>query len=91
MGKANPTRRGAILIEPYKQLRFGIMFLVINLIFSTLVFGVFGYFLWDVYGTVSLYFQLDGSESVITLSKLSKPAIIGLVLIVLFIGATLAM
>lgn len=91
MVKVKATRRGGILIEPYKQLRFGVMFLVINLIFSSLVFAVFGYFLWDIYGTLSVYFKLDEAQSVITLAKLGKPAGIGLALIAMFIGATLAM
>lgn len=91
MVKVKATRRGVILIEPYKQLRFGLMFLVINLVFSTLVFGVFGYYLWDIYESISVYFQLDNSQSVITLAKIGKPAIIGLVLIVFFIATTLFM
>ncbi|NRA46260.1 MAG: hypothetical protein HRU09_15010 [Oligoflexales bacterium] len=89
MVKLKATRRGVILIEPYKQLRFGLTFLIINLVFSILVFGVFGYYLWDIYESLSIYFQLDKSESFITLAKIGKPAIIGLVLIICFIATTL--
>ncbi|MCB9228801.1 MAG: hypothetical protein H6618_04240 [Deltaproteobacteria bacterium] len=85
------TRRGAILIEPYKQLRFGIMFLFINLIFSSLLLGVFLYFLWDIYEALSVYFRLDASQTVITMTKLMQPAAVALLLVILFIGATLAM
>ena len=91
MVKVKATRRGVILIEPYKQLRFGLMFLVINLVFSLLVFSVFGYYLWDIYESISVYFQLDKNQSFITLSKIGKPAIIGIVLIVFFIATTLFM
>lgn len=90
MLKNNVSRRGGVLIEPYKQLRFGVMFLVINLIFSLLVFAVFGYYLWEIYETLSVYFKLDESQSIITLAKLGQPAMIGVVLIILFIGVTLA-
>ena len=91
MVKADSARRGAILIEPYKQLRFGVVFLVINLVFSLLLFAVFGYFLWDVYEALSVYFQLDESQSVIAMAKITRPALIGLILIGLFIGTTLFM
>ncbi|MFK7825382.1 MAG: hypothetical protein AB8G05_14605 [Oligoflexales bacterium] len=91
MVKVKATRRGVILIEPYKQLRFGLMFLVINLVFSTLLFGIFGYYLWDIYESLSFYFQLDKNQSVMTLAKIGRPAIIGLILIIFFIATTLFM
>jgi ABC-type multidrug transport system fused ATPase/permease subunit len=83
------SRRGALLIEPYKQLKFGIMFLMLNIVFAVLVLTVFGYYLWDIYQALIRYFQLDEMQSLVTLEKLQAPFIAGLLLLVLFILATL--
>lgn len=85
------TRREGILIEPYKQLRFGIMFLALNLVFASILFLIFGYYLWDIYRTIAVYFNLNDQQSMVTLGKLAYPASVGLVIIALFIIATLAM
>ena len=85
------TRRDSILIEPYKQLRFGVMFLCTNLVFSSIVMILFGYYLWDVYSAVSIYFQLDEQQSRVTLGKLAEPAWIGCGVLFLFILTTLIM
>lgn len=83
------SRRGHFLIEPYKQLRFGVMFLFINLVFSILFLMIFGYVLWDIYEVLSTYFKLDQNQSLVTMSKLIKPGIFGLILIIFFIMITL--
>ncbi len=83
------SRRGALLIEPYKQLKFGIMFLLLNVVFAILVLAVFGYYLWDIYQALIRYFQLDEMQSLVALDKLQAPFIAGLVLLGLFILATL--
>lgn len=85
------TRREGILVEPYKQLRFGITFLIINLFFSFLLLAIFGYFIWDIYATISIYFQLDGAQNLMTLGKLIKPVLLGSVLVGFFIATTLVM
>ena len=79
------SRRGALLIEPYKQLKFGIMFLLLNLLFAILVLTVFGYYLWDIYQALIRYFQLDEMQSLVTLEKLQAPFLAGVVLLMLFI------
>lgn len=86
---AQASRREGFLIEPYKQLRFGITFLIINLIFSSLILLVFGYFIADIYQAQAIYFQLNETQSSEILSKLNKPVIIGAGLVVLFILTTL--
>lgn len=85
------NRRTQLLIEPYKQLRFGISFLLVNLVFSTLMILVFGYYLWDVFGAITEYFKLDPNESMVTAKKFMVPAIAGLSLYILFIISTLYM
>ena len=88
---AGSSRRGRILIKPYKQLRFGIAFLILNFIFSVIILSVFAYFLWDIYQAVVFYFQLSAQESQVTLEKFMIPALIALGLVLLFIFLTLHM
>jgi len=84
-------RRGvkSWLVEPYRQVKLGLMFLVVNLIFSALIFSVFGYLIWDIYNAVSTYFALSGAQSALALSKFAVPAAVGAALILLFIVTTL--
>lgn len=83
------AKRSQILIEPYKQLRFGLIFLLINLIFSLSIILVFGYFLWDMYQAISIYFKLDADQSMVTAEKFAVPLGFGMGLITLFIFTTL--
>jgi signal transduction histidine kinase len=83
------NRRTQLLIEPYKQLRFGLTFIVVNFLFSTLMILVFGYYLWDVFGAISEYFKLDQQQEMVAASKFMLPVGIGLALFALFIFSTL--
>ena len=85
----NASRRGSILIEPYKQLRFGLTFLLVNFLFATVFLGVFGYYLWEVYQAMSVYFRLDEAQAFVTFEKIRQPALLGLGITVLFIATTL--
>lgn len=89
MGKSR--RRGFVswFVEPYKQVRLGLMFLLVNLVFSVLIIGVFGYYVIDMYSAVSTYFKLSGSESQMTLHKFAVPVITGSALILLFVITTI--
>ena len=78
-----------MLIEPYKQLRFGLMFVFVNVVFATLMVAVFGYYLWDVFGAITEYFKLDPNQQMVTASKFMVPFSVGLVLFALFIFFTL--
>jgi signal transduction histidine kinase len=78
-----------VLIEPYKQLRFGLIFLTINLIFSSMILAVIGYFIWDVYTALSVYFQLNEGQQIVTLAKFGAPAAACVTLVILFILTTL--
>lgn len=84
-------RRGAKswFVEPYRQVKLGLIVIVVNFIFAALIFGVFGYYMWDVYATVAGYFQLSQAESSDALGKFAMPAMIGGALILLFIVTTL--
>jgi hypothetical protein len=88
---AKSRRRGfqSWFVEPYKQVRLGLMFLLVNFCFSILIIGVFGYYVYDIYDAVVTYFKLSGSESAMTLQKFAVPIAIGGALILLFIVTTI--
>ncbi len=83
------NRRTLYLIEPYKQLRFGIMFIATNIIFAVLLVFVFSFYLWDIFEAVNEYFKLSHSEELVTASKFVQPLGLSLGLVVLFILSTL--
>lgn len=87
----NKGRRGGVksmLVEPYIQVKLGLMFIVVNLIFSVLIFGVVAWYVWDVFGALTTYFQLTGQESSIAMSKLQIPLIIISILVFGFVATT---
>lgn len=84
-------RRGGVksmLVEPYIQVKLGLMFIVVNLIFSVLIFGVVVWYVSDVFGALTTYFQLTGQESNIAQTKLQMPLIVITVLVLLFVATT---
>jgi signal transduction histidine kinase len=89
--KVAGRRRGfkSWFVEPYRQVKLGLMFVLINIGFSILIFGVFGYFLWDVYLSVSNYFALTSEQNQQTLVKFGAPALAGAGLILLFMITTI--
>ncbi len=88
---AQGRRRGfaSWFVEPYKQVRLGLIFLLVNSAFAVLILSVFGYYVWDMYMSVATYFKLSGGEASGMLSKFAFPLAIGLALIVLFVATTI--
>ncbi len=88
---AQGRRRGfaSWFVEPYKQVRLGLIFLLVNSAFAILLLSVFGYYVWDMYMSVATYFQLAGGESATILSKFTVPLAVGGGLILLFVIATI--
>lgn len=88
---AKGRRRGfqSWFVEPYKQVRLGLMFLLVNFCFSVLIIGVFGYYVFDMYDAVSTYFKLSGDENAVAMQKFGVPMAIGSGLIVLFVLTTI--
>lgn len=84
-------RRGAIswFVEPYLQVKLGLMFLVVNFLFAGMIGFIFWFYLWDVYNAVSVYFNLTGGQSNEILQKMSQPLFIGSGLIFAFIVTTI--
>lgn len=87
----NPGRRfgvGALLVEPYLQVKLGLFILLLNLFFAAVIGGVFLFYVMDVYSALSVYFKLDEAESLLTWSKFSWPLIVGGSLVFLFVLLT---
>lgn len=84
-------RRGFVswFVEPYKQVRLGLIFLLLNLCFSAAIFGVFGYYILDIYDTVASYFHLTGGDQEIAFAKFRTPLLMGALLIGLFVVTTI--
>lgn len=85
-------RRGGIrswFVEPYRQVRLGLMFLVVNFVFAAAIVAVFGYYVWEMYAAVQSYFKLTGAESSAALQKFVLPIVAGSTLIGLFVITTI--
>jgi len=79
---------GSMLVEPYVQIRLGLMIVMLNLVFAVLIACVFGYYIWDVFKAMETYFQLNQAESLVTWSKFAWPLAAGGLLVTVFIGLT---
>ena len=84
-------RRGfrSLLVEPFEQVKLGLLFLLVNTLFAVLMLGTFGWYVWDIYKAVSVYFQLSHQESELALAKFYLPVGIILGLVLLFVATTL--
>lgn len=84
-------RRGGVrskLVEPYFQIKLGLMFIIVNLLFSVLFAGVVWWVLSDVFAALKTYFDLTGGDAALTMGKLSTPLILIGVLVMAFVGTT---
>ncbi len=84
-------RRGGVaskLVEPYFQIKLGLMFVIVNLMFSVAIAGVTYWVLSDIFVAIKTYFSLTGNDASLTMGKLSTPLIIIGSIILVFIGAT---
>jgi hypothetical protein len=85
-------RRGgfkSMLVEPYVQVKLGLMFILVNLVFSVLVLLTMGWYVFDIFGTMAGYFQLTGQDAGSVLSKLQVPLAVVAVLVLGFVATTL--
>ena len=84
-------RRGGVrskLVEPYFQIKLGLMFIIVNLLFSVLFAGVVWWVLSDVFAAVKTYFDLTGGDAALTMGKLSTPLILVGMLVLAFVATT---
>lgn len=89
MAQKGRRRWRSLLVEPFEQVKLGLIFLMVNSIFGALILGVFGYYVYDIYKAVSVYFQLTQQESYLTLYKFVVPLSAAAGLILLFVLITL--
>jgi hypothetical protein len=85
--KRSGRRRGfsSWFVEPYRQVKLGLLFVLLNLMFAGLVLGVFGFYIYDIYQAISVYFALSHEQSAIILAKLQVPVVIGGLLVLAFV------
>lgn len=76
-------------VEPYRQIKLGLIFIVLNLSFAALFSGVVGYYFLDVYETVSRYFQLSADQGAQVLEKFQVPILFSFILVVVFVVLSL--
>ena len=89
MAKKGRRKWRSLLVEPFEQVKLGLIFLTVNCLFATLILGVFGYYVYDIYKAVSVYFQMTQQESYLTIYKFVVPLSAAIGLIVVFVGVTL--
>ena len=89
--KHSGRRRGykSWFVEPYRQVKLGILFLLLNMAFAGLMFGIFGYYVWDIYQSLAVYFKLTNDQSLEILEKFQTPVLVGGALIFVFIAASI--
>ena len=85
--KKSGRRRGfsSWFVEPHRQVKLGLMFILLNLTFSVLIFAVFGYYFLDVYQSMELYFELSGAQGGEVLEKFQGPMFIAGFLLLAFV------
>ena len=84
-------RRGFVswFVEPYRQVKLGLIFVLLNLTFSLIFFCVVGYFFLDVYGSLISYFNLTADQGGQVAEKLKLPMYICFMVIASFWVSTI--
>ena len=86
--KASGRRRGfsSWFVEPHRQVRLGLVFIFLNMVFAILIFSVFAYYFWDVYQTMTTYLGLSSVQGAEILMKFQIPMGIAGGLLLVFVG-----
>jgi methyl-accepting chemotaxis protein len=79
----------SILVDPYKQIKIGLLFIILNFMFSATIFGIFGYYVMSIYEAVSTYFTMSSQESLVTFAKFQVPLAVCGVVTAGFVALTL--
>ncbi|RYZ52485.1 MAG: hypothetical protein EOP07_19525, partial [Proteobacteria bacterium] len=81
--KPTGRRRGfkSWFVEPYRQVKLGLLFLILNLAFAGAIFGIFGYYINDIFQSLQVYFKLTNDQSSEILTKFQTPVLAGAILI----------
>lgn len=89
--KQSGRRRGFVswFVEPYRQVKLGLIFLLLNFVFAGLTLGIFGYYIWDISQTLAVYFKLSSDQSMEILQKFQTPVYAGCFLMLVFVIASI--
>ncbi len=89
--KQSGRRRGFVswLVEPYRQVKLGLIFLLLNFVFAGLTLGIFGYYIWDISQTLAVYFKLSSDQSMEILQKFQTPVYAGCFLMFILVIASI--
>lgn len=85
-------RRGgftSFIVEPYKQVKIGLIFLLLNFVFSILILSIFSYYVNEIYTNINAHYELTQQEGLVMWDKFQTPLIVGGLLLVVFIAVTL--
>jgi len=85
--KQSGRRRGFVswFVEPYRQVKLGLIFLLLNFVFAGLTLGIFGYYIRDISQTLAAYFKLSSDQSAEILQKFQTPVYAGCFLMLVFV------
>lgn len=89
--KDTGRRRGlrSLLVDPYKQIKIGLLFIILNLLFSMAIVSIFGYYVISIYNAVSTYFEMSSQENLVTFAKFQVPLAVCGMLTATFVIVTL--
>ncbi len=77
--------------EAHRQVKLGTLFLLLNLISSLTLLGLFSFYFWDIYTIVADYFQLSEASSNQVLDKVEGPVMICGCLVLIFLTCSLVL
>jgi len=89
--KQSGRRRGFVswFVEPYRQVKLGLIFLLLNFLFAGLTVSIFGYYIWDISQALAVYFKLSSDQSIEILNKFQTPVYAGGFLMIVFVIASI--
>ena len=76
------------VIEPYRQVKLGLVLACLNLVFTFALLSTFAYFLFDIYKVLQIYFKLDALQSQVSMAKFAWPLFLSILLSLTFISLT---
>ena len=89
--KQSGRRRGfkSWFVEPYRQVKLGLIFLLLNFLFAGLTIGIFGFYVWDISQSLAVYFKLSSDQSAEIMQKFQMPIFAGSLLMMIFVAVSI--
>ena len=85
------NRRGGFfskIVEPYRQIRLSLVILILNLLFGCLISAIVYYYVVDIHGAVSLYFQFTQEQAQENWNSFFMPLFSCFLLVLIFFTLT---